>query len=101
MIFASSRRTRVSQTVLLFVIFAFVIPSQDVRAGRPTGVDQTPIELHTSHLGHVDVGDQASGLVETGRGKKRSRRAEGLSGEPERPHESPDRLPDGLIVIND
>jgi carboxyl-terminal processing protease len=60
MIFASRRCTRVSQAVLLFVIFAFVIPSQDVRAGRATGVDQTP----------ADPGD----AIELGLKKERSRR---------------------------
>jgi carboxyl-terminal processing protease len=60
MIFASRCHTRVCQAVLLFVIFAFVIPSQDVRAGRVTGVDQTP----------ADPAD----AIELGLKKERSRR---------------------------
>lgn len=44
MSFASRCRTRVSRAALLFVIFAFFIPSQEVRAGRATGIDQTPAD---------------------------------------------------------
>jgi carboxyl-terminal processing protease len=44
MIFASRCRFRVSRAFLLFVIFSFVIPSQDVRAGRVTGEDNTPAD---------------------------------------------------------
>ncbi len=40
--FASRCRTGLSRAALLFVIFAFVIPSQPARAGRATGIDQTP-----------------------------------------------------------
>ncbi|HET6327410.1 MAG TPA: S41 family peptidase [Planctomycetaceae bacterium] len=60
MIFASRSCTRVFQAVLLFVIFAFVIPSQELRAGRATGVDQTP----------ADVAD----AIELGLKKERTRR---------------------------
>ena len=50
----------VSRAVLLFVIFAFFIPSQEVRAGRATGVDQTPAD--------------PAEAVELGLKKERSRR---------------------------
>ena len=45
MIFASRCRTRAPRAVLLFVVLTFVIPAQGVRAGRATGVDQTPADV--------------------------------------------------------
>jgi carboxyl-terminal processing protease len=42
--FASRCRTRISGAVLVLALFAFVIPSQDARAGRATGEDRTPAD---------------------------------------------------------
>jgi carboxyl-terminal processing protease len=44
MIFASRCCTRVTQAVLLFFVLTFLAPPQEARAGRVTGVDQTPAD---------------------------------------------------------
>jgi carboxyl-terminal processing protease len=42
--FASRCRTRTTRAVLLFVLFSFVLPSKEVRAGRVIGDDHTPAD---------------------------------------------------------
>jgi hypothetical protein len=51
-------------------------------------LDQARVEFDSRHSGHLDVGNQAGGLVETTRCEKIGYRWESFDGVTQRPHES-------------
>jgi hypothetical protein len=67
---------------------------------RATCLDEVAVKLESGHRGHVDVGDQAGRVLETGREEIGCRRK---NGHPmaQRPHQPSHRLAKRLIVIDD
>ena len=64
------------------------------------GLDQACVEFDSRHAGHMDVRDQAGGLVETARCEKIGCRWESLDRVTQRAHESPHGLANEFIVLD-
>jgi len=64
-------------------------------------LDQARVEFDTRHPGHMDVSNQAGGLVETARCEKIGCRWESFDGVTQRPHEPSHGLAKELIILDD
>ena len=64
-------------------------------------VYQARAEFDSRHPGHMDVSDQAGGLVETARCEKIGRRWESFDGVTQRSHESSHGLAKEFIIFDD
>ena len=64
-------------------------------------LDQARVEFDPRHSGHLDVSDQAGGLIEMARCEKIGRRRESFDGVTQRPHESPHGLAKEFIILDD
>src|SRR5271155_604116 len=64
-------------------------------------LDQARVELDSCHSRHLDVSDQACGIVEAERCQKNRCRRESLDSVTQRPHESPHGPAKEFIVIDD
>src|SRR5262245_12286953 len=63
-------------------------------------LDEMPVELHASHRGHVNVGDQASRFSKTWRCEEIGGRGERLDSIAHRPHESSHGFAKELNIVN-
>src|SRR5438309_11984914 len=64
-------------------------------------LDQALVEFDSCHSGHLDVRDQAGGLVEAARCEKIGCRRESFNGVTQRPHKSSHGLAKEFIVLDD
>src|ERR1700720_2577481 len=64
-------------------------------------LDQARVELDSRDLGHMDISDQAGGLVETARCEKIGRRWESFRGVTQRSHEPSQGLAKEFIILDD
>ena len=63
--------------------------------------DEAPVQLVSTHPGHVDVSDQADGFTETRRCEELRCRREGLDCIAERPHEPSHGFESVPIIVDD
>ena len=73
---------------------------EDCRNRMPC-IDQALVEFDPGHLRHVDVGDQARCVADTGRRKEIDRRRENLDAVAKRSQEYAHRVAKGPIILND
>jgi hypothetical protein len=71
------------------------------RRNRVSAIDEAPVEVHSGHSRHLDVGNQAGGFNQAMGCKKIGGRSESLDGVAQRPHEPSHGLAKELIIIDD
>jgi hypothetical protein len=73
--------------------------NEDGGKGEPH-IDQVLVKLHSGHLGHVNVSDQACGFGETSGGQESGRRNEIFDSITQRRDEPPYGRAKELIIVN-